>query len=143
MSPGELKLGEVYSYYGIEYAFLNLRLNGGLVFNPVNAPSKVLVVFGMHDIGRMKKCQKRYMTVQKLDKDKVYVYYGKRVKGECLGASLNNGKYIFKTEDEKNEYAFTFSEIKQFRLAPEYREDDGREYFKKKVKTEEIKNDEE
>ena len=54
-----------------------------------------------------------------------------------MGASLNNGKYRFKTEDDKNEYSFTFSEIKMFRLAKEYREDNGKEYFKKKVKIEE------
>ena len=46
MSPGDLKLGEVYSYYGIEYAYLDLKMNGGFVFNPLNSPSRVLVVFG-------------------------------------------------------------------------------------------------
>lgn len=137
MSPGDLKLGEVYSYYGIEYAYLDLKMNGGFVFNPLNSPSRVLVVFGLHDIDRMKRIQKRFVTIQKLDKDKVYVYYGIRLKGECLGASLNNGKYRFRTEDDKNEYSFTFSEIKMFRLAKEYREDNGKEYFKKKVKIEE------
>ena len=119
MEIGDLKIGEVYSYYGIEYAYLALRLNGGYVFNPIGSPSKVLVVFWQKDIERMKYCPKKFMTVSKLKKDKIYTYNGHKIKGECLGNSLNNGKYRFLMEDGETEYSFTFGEVRQFKLVKE------------------------